>query len=98
LNSIVWSGRHARKINNSRSKNAVAVLLLWSGALSGDIGGEDGKAFISMEFLEGKTLQHTIARRVMEMEEFLTIATDVADGLDAAHSKGIIPLSDSGAW
>jgi serine/threonine protein kinase/tetratricopeptide (TPR) repeat protein len=55
-----------------------------------DIGEGDGKAFIAMEFLEGKTLKHIIAGRSMELEALLDVATGVADGLHAAHSKGII--------
>jgi serine/threonine protein kinase/Tol biopolymer transport system component len=55
-----------------------------------DVGEENGKAFIAMEFLDGQTLKHAIGGRPMELERLLTIGIDVAEGLDAAHSKGII--------
>jgi Tol biopolymer transport system component len=55
-----------------------------------DVGEENGKAFIAMEYLEGKTLKHTIAARPMQLEMLLDVAIGVTDGLNAAHSKGII--------
>ena len=55
-----------------------------------DIGEENGKAFIAMEFLEGKTLKHIIAGRPLELERLLEVAIGVTEGLNAAHSKGIV--------
>ena len=50
----------------------------------------DGRAFIAMELLEGKTLRHEINGKPLEIEAVLELGIQIADALDAAHSKGII--------
>src|SRR5215469_3737629 len=55
-----------------------------------DIGEQDGHAFIAMEFLDGQTLKHRISGKSLPLEETLELAIEIADGLDVAHTKGIV--------
>src|SRR5271156_5328080 len=55
-----------------------------------DIGEQDGRGFIVMEFIDGETLRHHIHRQALPLEEILKLGMQIAEALDAAHAEGII--------
>jgi eukaryotic-like serine/threonine-protein kinase len=55
-----------------------------------DIGEQDGRVFIAMEFLQGATLKHRILSKPLSIEEVLDVGIEIAEALRAAHGKGIV--------
>jgi eukaryotic-like serine/threonine-protein kinase len=55
-----------------------------------EIGNHDDEAFIAMEYLDGATLKHCIAGKPLDVDAVLSLGIDIADGLSAAHAKGVI--------
>jgi serine/threonine protein kinase len=61
-----------------------------------DVGEEDGRAFIAMEYLEGQTLKHLIQQAPLGTQQVLVRAAQIVDALDAAHAKHHSPRYKTG--
>jgi eukaryotic-like serine/threonine-protein kinase len=55
-----------------------------------EIAESDSRPFIAMQYLEGQTLKRMVTGRLLDIEQLIELGTQIADGLDAAHSKGIV--------
>jgi len=55
-----------------------------------EIGKDQGRSFLAMEYLEGKTLKQTLSERTLTLAEVLDVGIQIAEGLEAAHQKGIV--------
>jgi eukaryotic-like serine/threonine-protein kinase len=76
--------RFQREAKTASSLNHANICTIY------EIDESDGRTFLAMELLEGRTLRHMIVGKPLEIETVLDLGIQVADGLDAAHGKGII--------
>ena len=61
-----------------------------------EIGKSGDRTFIAMEYLEGMTMKHMVTTQRLDIDTLLTLAIEIADGLEAAHAKGIVHRYQAG--
>jgi serine/threonine protein kinase len=63
-----------------------------------DVGEQDGRAFMVMEFLDGMTLKHRITGRPVDTEDTLSLGIEIADALDVVKGSFIVTLNRPTFW